>query len=496
MWEFFCNFAPKFVVRIHANAKKDMQERQDIIQENEFVIPVDYTVEEFMKHLWAHPRTILSAKYGDGKSYFLKKFEEHNEAQNHFVFLKLFPVNYQVVENRDIFELIKYDLIFQLYEKGMLKCEDKKISTSVLLYHYIISHKLELSKFLCEVGGLVGVLPEQLGKMIESGSKLMTDWTKYRKEYGDGNAAIDKFYEKIDRHYLYEADAITAFIKETIAAYKTHNPDKKVVLVIEDMDRLDPAHLFRILNVLSAQVDYAYRYGVSPDGMSVTGNKFGVDNVLLVMDYDNTQKIYQHFYGENTNFEGYINKFISHNIFRYSLMQEKYKYFSEYLNKVTRVRMNVLQEVVPEIVFDGKTIREIGAAIKDTEEQLFFVPQYSDINHSVELPKEILRLMVVLRRLGLKDNEIAVQIERAIINQPQEMMYYLGGYWLQYRHRMLSESFFMKSRERNEIYQIHIYDILENGCARVECNEYGQIGQIKLENMQEFAKYLMQYIAA
>lgn len=460
----------------------------------EFVIPVDDTIEEFMKHLWAHPRTILSAKYGDGKSYFLKKFEEHNDTKGCFVLLKLYPVNYQVVDNKDIFDLIKYDLIFQLYNKGMLEYKDKKVSTSVLLYHYIISHKLELSKFLCDVGALVGVLPEQLGKLIESGSKLMKDFEKYKEEYGDGNAALDKFYEKIDRHYLYEADAITAFIKETIAAYKAQNPDKKIVLVIEDMDRLDPAHLFRILNVLSAQVDYAYRYGILPDRQSVEGNKFGVDNVLLVMDYDNTRNIYQHFYGANTNFDGYINKFISHNIFRYSLQKEKYRYYIEYLNNVTKVRMSLLQDIVPESVFDGKTIREIEGAIKGTEGQLFFVPQYSDINHTVDLPKELLRLMVALRRLGKTDEEIATQIEHAITNQPADMMCYLGGYWLLYRHRTLTETLFLKAHGSN-VYQLHIFDVMENGYARVECKEIVPLSSVKLDNIKEFVPYVMQYIA-
>lgn len=460
----------------------------------EFVIPVNDTIEEFMKHLWAHPRTILSAKYGDGKSYFLKKFEEHNDTKGCFVFLTLYPVNYQVVENKDIFDLIKYDLIFQLYSKGMLEYKEKKVSTSVLLYHYIISHKLELSKFLCDVGALVGVLPEQLGKLIESGSKLMKDFEKYKEEYGDGNAAVDKFYEKIDRHYLYEAYAITAFIKETIAAYKAQNPDKKIVLVIEDMDRLDPAHLFRILNVLSAQVDYAYRYGISPDRQSVEGNKFGVDNVLLVMDYDNTRNIYQHFYGANTNFEGYINKFISHNIFRYSLQKEKYRYYMEYLNKEIKIRMSLLQDIVPESVFDGKTIREIEAAIKGTEGQLFFVPQYSDINHTVNLPKEMLRLMVVLRRLGKTDEEVAMQIEHAITNDPIGVMCYLGGYWLLYRHRTLTETLFLKAHGSN-VYQLHIFDVMENGYARVECKEIVPLSSVKLDNIKEFVPYVMQYIA-
>lgn len=37
-------------------------------------IPIDKAIIDFKNHLLSHPRTILSAKYGDGKTYFLSKF--------------------------------------------------------------------------------------------------------------------------------------------------------------------------------------------------------------------------------------------------------------------------------------------------------------------------------------------------------------------------------------------------------------------------------------
>lgn len=37
-------------------------------------IPIDSTLNRFALHLKSHPRTILSAKYGDGKTYFLNEF--------------------------------------------------------------------------------------------------------------------------------------------------------------------------------------------------------------------------------------------------------------------------------------------------------------------------------------------------------------------------------------------------------------------------------------
>lgn len=477
-----------------------MQESEEILQKNEFMIPVDKTIEEFMKHLWAHPRTILSASYGDGKSYFLKKFEEHNDMKGYFVFLKLYPVNYQVVENRDIFELIKYDLIFQLFISGMINPKEP-ISDKVLLPWFIMTQGESIASWVSKICGLIGVDYPEFNAAVLTMNALPTivkwkkKWEKFKETNKEPDSEISSFIQKIDKHYLYEADAVSVFIREAIAEYKSKEENKRVVLVIEDMDRLDPAHLFRILNVLSAQVDYAYRYGVSPDRRTVAGNKFGVDNVLLVMDYENTKSIYQHFYGADTNFEGYINKFISHNVFYYSLTQEKYKYFSEYLNKEVKIRMELVHALLPDNVFDKKTIREIVAAMKDTEKQLFFLPSYVDINHNVQLPKEILQLMVVLRRLGKNDDEIAKQVESAIINHPFQMMFYLGGFWLQFRGKTISDSFFIKSGESGNMYHINIFEVLENGFARIEIKEIVLREHIKLANMREFAGYLMQYMA-
>jgi hypothetical protein len=56
---------------------------------------------------------------------------------------------------------------------------------------------------------------------------------------------------------------------------------KRFVLVFEDMDRVNPAHIFRILNVISAHMDYGYKYGVSPKSCSLAGNKFGVMQVIF-----------------------------------------------------------------------------------------------------------------------------------------------------------------------------------------------------------------------
>ena len=84
------------------------------------VIPIDVAISDFKNHLLSHSRTILSAKYGDGKTYFLSQFVNDATVNGHFDFLKIYPVNYQVLENKDIFDLIKRDLLLQMISKGMM----------------------------------------------------------------------------------------------------------------------------------------------------------------------------------------------------------------------------------------------------------------------------------------------------------------------------------------------------------------------------------------
>ena len=82
------------------------------------IIPLDGAIKDFKKHLKSHPRTILSARFGDGKSFFLAAAQK--ELKRWYSFLTIYPVNYQVAENQDIFEYIKRDILFQLYERGMV----------------------------------------------------------------------------------------------------------------------------------------------------------------------------------------------------------------------------------------------------------------------------------------------------------------------------------------------------------------------------------------
>ena len=99
-------------------------------------IPIDKELQAFDNHLKKNDRVIFSAPFGDGKSYFLNQFQKKYNAD--YVFITLYPVNYQVVENYDVFELIKRDILVQLIANGIFVSEDIVIPDSSIIYYFIL----------------------------------------------------------------------------------------------------------------------------------------------------------------------------------------------------------------------------------------------------------------------------------------------------------------------------------------------------------------------
>lgn len=284
------------------------------------IIPIDNSITAFTNHLYSHPRTILSARYGDGKSFFLSKFIK--EKKSRFVSIVLHPVNYQVMENKDIFELIKRDILFQILKEGVIE-NDYVLTDSQMLALYLQNNVLSVAEMIVPYLSALGC-DEVVTKAVLSGFSGLQLFQKLKekfKEFKRDNSldeALTSFVDKAEGSLIYENDIISRMISANIELYKKKHPRKKIVLIIEDLDRMDPAHLFRIMNIFSAHIDYSYKYFVQP-GKDMVGNKFGFDNVVFVLDYQNTKKIFHHFYGENTNFKGYIDKFCSNGYFEYSL---------------------------------------------------------------------------------------------------------------------------------------------------------------------------------
>jgi hypothetical protein len=467
--------------------------------EQEFYIPIDGAIENFKTHLLSHPRTIFSAEFGDGKSYFLQKFIKEPSIQEQFVFLKLFPVNYQVVENRDVFELIKYDLLFQLFLNGMI-LETEKLDEKLVLQLFCISHGQDILFELSKWAPMIASSSEQVATIaaitsaIKPLKQLYNKWKTFKKKNGESDCAYNLFLQQQDASILYECDVVTSFVRECIAQYKQHHSEKRIVWLIEDLDRIDPAHLFRILNVLSAHVDYAYKFGQSVDESNICGNKFGVDHVVLVLDYKNLEEIYHHFYGVGTSFNGYIRKFCSDQPFYYSFTNQRYHYVIKYLHEMTHLSEEILQTMLPSGTIEKKTMREIASAILDVDRSIFNIPQYKDINIEVELPKGVLQVLVVLRRLGLSTEEMIAALQRTIVQYPKAIISNIGGYVL-VKHNDFSTSMYFPSNRRDMLMFSKIKrPVSSTAICDVEIYYDGNNGDGKLNEYKEFVQWLLSFV--
>lgn len=276
---------------------------------NQVIIPIDEVQKDFKSFLdiEGNTRIFFSGKFGIGKTYFLNNFFETNS--DIYDIYHLFPVNYQIQGNDDVINLLKYDILVELTKKNKNIFQSKEVGgfkeASLLFYSWIkenystnqvLMSSISLGEFLSNLSGdpLTGLL-SKLGKPLKSLLEIDKQFQEFKKEFQTGEKGLVEKYEDIIRKKnTLEPDYISSLIKEKIIQNKG---GKKSVLILDDIDRVDPEHIFRILNILSAHFEMDNE------------NKFGFDAIIVVADYSNLKHIFYHRYGIKTDFSGYIDKF-------------------------------------------------------------------------------------------------------------------------------------------------------------------------------------------
>lgn len=284
---------------------------------NEIKIPNDSILLDFKEHLDLdfNQRILFTAPFGAGKSTFINDFQREYKDGYHFI--KLYPVNYAVSANEDIFELIKFDVLYELMAHYQEEIELQKEDFDFWLrMSMFMQNKADLMPLFLHIISLHETIGKPVAKFIEVIKPLVKDFKTYTKEVnideaGDVFSFLESFESK--KGNLYEMDATSQFICDLIERLKgselsrkgdieeeNQKRKNKTVLVIDDLDRLDPDHIFRLFNIFSAHTD------------AITGdNKFGFDKVVFVCDIENIRKIYAHKYGQGVDFSGYMDKFYS-----------------------------------------------------------------------------------------------------------------------------------------------------------------------------------------
>lgn len=360
------------------------------------LIPIDKELEAFKEHLEVNERTIFSAKFGDGKTYFLNEFKKKYSDENKenadeiekYYFITLYPVNYSVAENQDIFEYIKRDILFQLAKDEKLNPIDfEAIAKSIFTWE-------NLKEVICF---LISCMPkgEILNKILEKGEN-------FAKKYKEEQNTFQKYesWFTSQKGGIYEHDGYTELIIETLKYIKESG--YKTALIIEDLDRIDPAHLFRILNVLGVHIDEHIYKG------SINTNKFGFDNIITVFDYNTTENIFHHFYGKDANYKGYINKFTSHQPFYYSINDVAHNYLYTYINQQCHISSNSLRnESTNEFIrkLETLSVRDIQKVLDDSGNQIINqLYTKSELNFYTKGPLTI--LISILINIGINIDNI------------------------------------------------------------------------------------------
>ncbi|WP_295714130.1 P-loop NTPase fold protein [Mucilaginibacter sp.] len=265
-------------------------------------------------------RILFSAPFGAGKSTFLKNYFDQ---QDDIIVLKLFPVNYSIAQNQDVFELIKYDLLYELLSKypKEIQLEQEQYSC-LLMSQMFLLHRMKIDlplKLILKAAGTVTGTPIPEQETIDGITNLIGEFSEFKgkmntSEWTQLNKYIQSFKNKTG--HVHESDDITELIVdmlERVKIAKNGDDDQRkitTVLLIDDLDRLDPEHVFRLFNVFSAHYDEV-----------TESNKFGFDKIIFVCDINNVQQMFAHRYGISVEFNGYIDKFYSSEVFNFDISQ-------------------------------------------------------------------------------------------------------------------------------------------------------------------------------
>lgn len=258
-------------------------------------------------------RTIFSGAYGTGKTYFLEKYFEKKKDQYYSV--RISPVKYVTSSNEDVFEFIKADILLRLFQDGKIQFkEDLKLDNFSALSWALMKSPDRLITALYSIAAHANILDEsvifgfEMVKIIKTKIESITSKFKEKVEieWNRDNNELEKFVRKIfdNPGSPFENNIVTQFINECLSNIQL---EQKIALIIDDMDRLDPDHIFRILNILSVH-----------NNSIGERNNYNFDKIILVCDINNIKKIYEYRYGEQVDFAGYMDKFYSIDYYSFS----------------------------------------------------------------------------------------------------------------------------------------------------------------------------------
>ena len=217
---------------------------------------------------------------------------------------------------------------------------------------------------------------------------------------------------------LYESNIVTQIIQNVLRRHKENyeggdsSKHLENVLILDDLDRIDPEHIFRILNVFAAHFDSTL---YSNRGLK---NKFGFDTVVLVCDINNIRKIFSARYGQNVDFTGYVDKFYSKNVFYF----ESGKYLRNFLYAQLEKRtlwVDILRTNFHELLGRSKYNFLVELLVLLYKNDSLNLRKIISLPNDITIPKKF-ELYDVHRELGMERGIITLMLLVRIIGGVQE----------------------------------------------------------------------------
>ncbi len=274
----------------------------------EITISIENIQKEFIEHLEQENNfsILFSWKLWIWKTYFLKKLPKESYDIYH-----LFPINYQINNNEDIINLIKYDILVEVLKKNSNVLEDLKIENLIDIYSLVNMFYNENKVDI--IRNIASYIPK-IWKSLWETFCLLQKFKEFSEDIKKWEKWIyENILKEIKNKNINEEDLISTLIKNKVSENKWN---KKSILIFDDLDRIDPEHTFRLLNIFWAHFD------------NLGWNKFWFDKIIFVWDYNNLKSIFHHRYWEDTDFNWYINKFYTSEVFLFNnekIIKEKIK---------------------------------------------------------------------------------------------------------------------------------------------------------------------------
>ena len=179
------------------------------------IIPIDSEVTTFSEYLNNNCRGILSARFGDGKSFFLNEVKK--QLSNKYLFLTIYPVNYQVAENKDIFEYIKRDILLQILMTSEIDFSDEKYGFSLRLWGFLNQNGKDLvSDIVSLIASSLANIPQDAIKVFRNNIAKFKDFSE-RANHSQSDSIesyLDEFASQ--KGGIYEFDPISRIIYQLI----------------------------------------------------------------------------------------------------------------------------------------------------------------------------------------------------------------------------------------------------------------------------------------